>query len=96
VPAREQRVDGVASLRLIWPHRGTVVVVRLDSVEQLGGQAVEVEEVGQARVQEHEIRAGFGGTADDRSMRFMVGRRGEVRRHTDRVDPIDVLVVPVG
>ena len=96
ISAREQRVDGIASLRLVRPHRRAVLVVRLDRVEQLGGQAVEVEEVRQARMQQHEIRAGVRRTTDGASVRFIIGRRGEVRGHADRVDPIDVLVVPVG
>jgi hypothetical protein len=70
VPApRQQPIDGVASLRLVWPAVRRVDVVGLDRVQIVRGEAVEVQEVRQPRMQKHVVGAGLRGPASTRDQR---------------------------
>jgi hypothetical protein len=68
--AGKQRVERVAALGLVGPGQRRVVVVGLDGVEVVEREAVEGEQVRQARVEEDDERARLGGPPDGVGMRL--------------------------
>jgi hypothetical protein len=65
-------------------------------VQVVHGQAIEVEEVREPGMQQDVVRAGLGGSSNERGARLARRRSRKILRQADRIDPEDVLVVPVG
>ena len=71
------RCGGVAAFGLVGPGGRGVLVVGHRWRAGRGGQRVEVEEVGQAGMEQHVVRAGRSGATDRVGMRLAVGGRAK-------------------